>query len=333
MAIDCLQKIVRSFIFLLSSAILFSHVDGSFAAANIDSKQRVQEDSTKIQMPETDIALFEVVRLNHNDLSKQQETLSGAFFSVYQKPLVTAPGYDNQPKFLDESELLYTAQVGSQTDIMQINIVNRNKRQVTKTPVSEYSPTPLKLKSNDSRSQNGYKFSSVVADGEQQTLWQFTDAGTKEERLDNGIEPVGYHLWIGSEHLALFRVAEPSELILIKRDDKTQKLIGQNVGRCLVAKNSSQFFFVRKEGESNRLYLFDVQTETEQFWTKLPTGIEDFNYHPKLGLISSNGRQLVRFDANKKQWTAFSEQSQVNNISRIDISPSGQWVAVVHSSK
>ncbi|MFQ5446286.1 MAG: hypothetical protein ACE5FF_05075, partial [Saprospiraceae bacterium] len=80
-----------------------------------------------------------------------------------------AKGYNNQPFFLSNTELLLTVGMenAGQTDIYLLDIEKKTRLRMTKTPESEYSP----------RVTPGNLFFSVVRvetdEGRSQRLWQY----------------------------------------------------------------------------------------------------------------------------------------------------------------
>ncbi|NVJ60955.1 MAG: hypothetical protein HWE27_11225 [Gammaproteobacteria bacterium] len=309
---------------ILSSLTFANQSDSSEASQN-----QIKEESPAIQMPGTDISLFEVSYSdNKPDVTGASESeAEGKVFSNFNKPLVTSIGYDNQPKFYDNDKLFYTAQLGNQTDIFLLDIHTLKSKQLTQTPVSEYSPsTYLSIDSQ-------FKFSAVVADEANQTLVLYSENGKQEEQLDKGIVPVGYYLFVGDDYLAMFRVAEPSELILVDLKKDKHSIVDKNIGRSFMLKNESEFYYARKQGDDYLIVLYNVRSGESNVITRLPKGVEDFSYHTKLGLLSSNGANLVRYDPKTKDWALFSSQNEIKNISRLNVSPNGQWIAVVHDDR
>lgn len=140
-------------------------------------------------------------------------------------------GYDNQPSFTpDGSALLFTSnRDGNQTDIYRYALADRSLAQVTDTPESEYSPlvTP-----------DGVTFSviQVEADGRQR-LWRFNLDGSNPRVVLEHVAPVGYHVWIDRERLALFVLGgqgEPNTLRLADVGTGNATIIEERIGRSLL---------------------------------------------------------------------------------------------------
>lgn len=311
-------------------------------------------------VPGTDISLFRIL----NDGT----TLS----LVFEKTLVQRKGYDNQPAFTDDSSaVVYTRMDQGTTDIWwaplpikdalnnepnhnDINgdeLVNTDwsPRAITQTAASEYSATPgffrayAHAKSDDEQastkringandSSKAISFSAVVASDEQQTLWRYHH-DKPVEQLSGPVEPVGYHAWVNKDQLAMFRLANPHELVLYKLGNDKHELLAKDIGRCLVSKNNGdEFFFVQNQERSKAIYTYSLQQRKASKVITLLEGSEDFAYHPEIGLIHSNGARLFFSLAPFEQWSSLPTNSDIKlfNISRLAISPNAKWLAVVH---
>src|SRR5687768_10031520 len=115
-------------------------------------------------------------------------------------------GYDNQPQFTrDGRAILYTAASGEgQSDIWRYDLGTKKSTQLTNTPESEYSPTPVR---------DGFTVIRVERDSTQR-LWHFDARGRNPAVLFPQIKPVGYHAWITPTQAALFVLGSPPALEL-----------------------------------------------------------------------------------------------------------------------
>jgi hypothetical protein len=138
---------------------------------------------------------------------------------------VTArPGYDNQPAFLPGGHaFLYSAGDTAGTDVWrwQDGAITR----VTRTPESEYSPTP---------DPGGGTFCTVrvEADGAQR-LWRFEANGTRPRLVMTAVDSVGYFEWLDGATLAAFVVGEPHTLRIIDVPSQREQIIAANIGRFI----------------------------------------------------------------------------------------------------
>src|SRR5262245_38110979 len=132
--------------------------------------------------------------------------------------ITDSPGYDNQPQFLPDGQaLVYSSIDASGADIWRYELASGARERLTKTPESEYSPTPIP----------GRNAISVVRDyGDlKQQLWSVPLDGGKPALLLPGVNPVGYQAWVDTEQLLVFVLGEPNTLQLVK--------VGPDAGRVL----------------------------------------------------------------------------------------------------
>src|SRR5262249_25986330 len=138
-------------------------------------------------------------------------------------------GYNNQPFFLPGGHnLLYTSIRDKQADIYRYDIRSGATTQVTNTPESEYSPTLMPDGKNISVVR-------VEADGTQR-LWKFPLAGGAPTLILEKTKPVGYHLWIDGQTLALFILGgsgKPNTLQIVAVATEKAETVAENPGRIL----------------------------------------------------------------------------------------------------
>jgi|GEM_PF-5767710 len=299
---------------LVSSFIRFSVVVASLSFM-----------STVSAIPGTDISLLKVlanlVEVKAQTSTSTTETMK-PFSAEFVQTVIARKGYDNQPYFESSNSLLFTRQDGEQTDIYRLDLLNHKVTALTRTNVSEYSPTPLGPDS----------FSTVVADNGKQTLWTYR-SGKAVEKVSGAVEPVGYHAWLSPSQLMMFRLAEPHELVLFDRESGKSRVVAKDIGRTLIADNAGQVYFAQRQSDGMYLASYQASTDAVTLLAKLMADREDFAWHRNLGFISSDGKQLYYLDAATSQWRLIDVTlpESIQDITRLAIAPNGQAIAIVHS--
>ncbi|MGH8494653.1 MAG: TolB family protein, partial [Gammaproteobacteria bacterium] len=190
------------------------------------------------------------------------------------------PGYDNQPAFLDSGRILFTS-IGAdgQSDIHVYDRQTRATRQLTRTPESEYSPTPLP-------GGAGLSVVRVEADGTQ-TLWMYSAEGAPRERLVPALDNVGYHAWIAPNELAVFLVAEPPALRIVPADgDGERRDVVSGIGRALVpvpGRRAVAYTEVTAQDDAAgriELMVYDAADNKSRPLGDAPGAVEDFAWTP-----------------------------------------------------
>lgn len=268
--------------------------------------------SPAMAQPGTDIYLLDLQALQQDQLVLLRVT--------------EAPGYENQPHFSADSRRLYfTRQVGDQTDIFSYELASARIDPVTDTPQSEYSPTAIPR-------QSALSVIRVEDDGRQR-LWSIPLNGEPAELLLENIEPVGYHAWAAPRIVLLFVLGDPVTLQLAGPAGVGLPL-AENIGRALVAvPGSTEVAYVQKdEGEKRwSINAYDYAVDRHRFMASTLPGREDFTIAPDGSLWMGDGPRLYHWTASKPTWTPRTDLSQQGliNLTRLAVSPDGQWLAVV----
>jgi dipeptidyl aminopeptidase/acylaminoacyl peptidase len=235
-------------------------------------------------------------------------------------------GYNNQPSFLpDGRSLLYTSIRDKQADIYRYDLRAAATTQVTNTPESEYSPTLMP----DGKSISVVR---VEADGTQR-LWKFPLAGGGPSLILEKIKPVGYHLWIDADTLALFVLGKPNTLQLVDLRSGKADWIADNPGRILrLVPHQNKFSFVHKVSEQEWLVkVFDLKTRSVETFIKTFQGSEDYAWTPSGVLLMANGSKLFARKKSDFAWVELGDfgNAGLKNITRIAVSPKGDRIAIV----
>ena len=265
--------------------------------------------------PATDVFIFDVTTTRAGNLKLGQPV-----------KITTSAGYNNQPSFLpDGQSILYTSIRDKQADIYRYDISSGATTQITNTPESEYSPTLMP----DGKSISVVR---VEADGTQR-LWKFPLAGGTPSLILEKIKPVGYHLWVDDDTLALFVLGKPNTLQLVDLPTGKAEVIGDNPGRILRrVPHESKFSFVQKVSDQEWLIkTFDLKTRNIATFIKTFSGVEDYAWTPAGVLLMANGSKLFARKKSDFAWVELADfaNAGLKGITRIAISPKGDRIAVV----
>ena len=240
-------------------------------------------------------------------------------------------GYDNQPAFtLDGKWVLYTSMRGEQTDIYGYELATAKTRQVTDTPVNEYSPTPM---------AGGTAFSAIRQDLEgKQFLYRYPLGEGKASLLLPEVEPVGYHGWSG-ERLLLFVLGEPATLRIAQAGKAGSQVIASNPGRSFQpVPGSGEVACVIKgdDGAAWTIEAVDLVTATRRSLGTTRPEREDFVFGPRGEIWMGDGHQLYRRPARAgAEWQLVKdfEPFGFGDITRMAFDSSGKWLVVVAERK
>ncbi|MFC3414592.1 TolB family protein [Algoriphagus hitonicola] len=243
-----------------------------------------------------------------------------------EKALTDREEYDNQPSFINESQVVFSAaDKKGNHDIIVYNFENGKFTNLSKTADrSEFSPTITDC---------GQYISAVVVEPDgKQRLWLYPTNFEEPELLYDDIEPVGYYDWYDNK-AAMFVLGDPNSLIYARgRNDLLT--IDQNVGRSIHKRpKTEQITYFDQDtalefpdGEAYELKSFDfVKDQTLTFGLGLP-GSQDFIWLDKNTLLMARGNSFYLRKWNEKNWKLLGSISADThqNISRIAYSPDQQ---------
>ncbi len=267
--------------------------------------------------PETEIYVFDLVK------SENGFTISNPVNITYENP-----GYDNQPYFKDDLTLLYVSTDKGQTDVAEVELKEYSWTWYTRTPGSEYSPTPTP-------DNKGFSSINLEKDGTQ-LLWKyFYDFSAPKVLVPDLI--IGYHTWLNENELIAFVLGDtlgnPNTLQRCNLKTEENQILTTEIGRSLhnIPKSSSISFVDKKAEDDWWITSYDPLSAKFSKICKTLPGQEDYAWHPD-GVVFMGNNDLYYLDANsEKSWkqVILQDDKVLNGITRISINPSGTKIAIV----
>jgi hypothetical protein len=237
------------------------------------------------------------------------------------------PGYDNQPSFTPSGGAVLYTYIGAdaQADIWRFALPRGAPLRVTRTTESEYSPTVT---------PDGRWFSVIRVEADStQRLWKFPLNGRGAPALVlRDIKPVGYHAWASAHELVLFVLGSPATLQLA--DDRTgaAEVIARNIGRALAkvpGREAVTFLQQASDGGAPWITELDVRTKTLRRVAQPPAGADFHVWTPGGVLLTAAGSRLYAWQGGTWQVVADFTAAGVREMSRLAVSPRGNWLAFV----
>jgi WD40 repeat protein len=239
-------------------------------------------------------------------------------------------GYDNQPSFTpDGTAILFTSvREDAQADIYRYDIATRSLTRLTSTPESEYSATVMPV---------GDRFSVIRVERDStQRLWSFRLDGSDPRLVLDSIKPVGYHAWVDDRTLALFVLGNPNSLQVASPGTGTGAVVAQNIGRSLVRAPGVRTFSYLQRADSVwwlwRAQAGEGELTHAQNLGRMPPGADYVAWLPDGRVLSASGTQvLLRAAGTQGDWTPIADLASqgISRISRLTVSPDGNWLAFV----
>ncbi|MTI41794.1 hypothetical protein [Fulvivirga lutimaris] len=230
-------------------------------------------------------------------------------------------GYDNQPHFTPESNLMYTSTQDGQTDVALYDFDKKTNEYLINTRANEYSPTPV----------YGEKSFSCIYDSMQYLVKYLPNKKEPVVLIDDLV--VGYHCWADANTVLLFVLGDTFTLRKYNLKKKTNEIMDDNIGRCLLnIPNKPLISYVSKKTSPFAINSIDPKTGIKVKIADALEGSEDLAWTPESIMIMGQGDVLHQYD-NEKGWMPIADLKEfgLSGISRLAVSPQGDKLAVVVS--
>jgi len=233
-------------------------------------------------------------------------------------------GYDNQPSFTpDGRAILFSSMRDGQNDIMRLDLATRQVIPVTRTRENEYSPTVT---------PDGAGF-TVIRDTTQY-LTRFRLDGSAPAVVFERIRPVGYHAWLDPTTVMLFVLGSPATLRLADTRTGEAAILAWDIGRSLhriPGRNGGSFIQRMPDGASYIMEL-DPVTRSVRPLVRVVEGAQDYAWTPGGSILMAGGNVIYEWlPSAGTAWreVARFEGAGLARISRLAVSPAGDWLALV----
>ena len=244
------------------------------------------------------------------------------------------PGYDNQPSFTaDGKAILFTRGNAGQTDIYRYDIASRTTTQLTKTSESEYSATVM---------PGGQRFSVIRVEMDStQRLWSFAMDGSDPRLVLANVKPVGYHAWADDTTLGLFVLGSPATLQIASSRTGQARVVTGGTGRGIFRIPGTVMISVTGTDSTGVRWIERVDPARDQRvrLVQARPRSEDYGWAPDGSIIMAQANTLHRWRGSAvtasggtpAPWVEIAtfEQPNLQAITRLAISPGGDWLAIV----
>jgi hypothetical protein len=251
------------------------------------------------------------------------------------KPLTDRPEYDNQPNFINEYQLVFSAaDENGNHDIIVYNFNTDKFTNLSKTEDrSEFSPTLTDC---------GQYVSAVVMEPDStQRLWLYPTNFGEPELLYDDIAPVGYYDWYDNK-AAMFVLGSPNKLVYAKGKGNIMD-IDSEIGRSVKRRpNTSQIGYLSMKSPKETLAglelairTFDIESGQAEVLGFGLAGSLDFIWLDQNYLLMAQGNGIYRKKTTDSEWEFLGkiESSTHQNITRMAYSPDLNKLVVVMQRK
>ncbi|WP_205853545.1 nuclear transport factor 2 family protein [Polaribacter filamentus] len=262
----------------------------------------------------TEVSVFDIIMTE-----KGYDLING-------KNISNNAGYNSQPFFYDDNNIIFSSTRNKNTDIAIYNLETETKRFISDTPNGgEYSPQRIP-ESND--------ISAVRLDDDDFQSFYSYDLNTgKNKKLISNLR-VAYPNWFDKNTVIAISIINDSlDLFICDIKKKTNTSVAKNVGRSVHRiPNTNLMSFISKENKDSWL-LKSLNPETKEIKTIISLKLqEDVTWLPNGTLLISKGNDIYQFDPEKDKSPRLffsSMDDNINNISRIAVNSDGTKLALV----
>lgn len=235
-------------------------------------------------------------------------------------------GYDNQPSFYNDNQVLFASTRNGQTDIAAFNVRDSELVWINDTGFgSEYSPTKIPR-------QEAVSAIRLDTTGLQRLYRYDFKTGTSNVLIADLV--IGYHVWF-NDHIILSAVLAEGRLDLVRSNlkDGSNVTLQENVGRSLhKIPNSNLISYVSKATDDWEIKSIDPLTgETEKI-VGIGKENEDYCWLINGTIVLSNKNSLLKFNAKTDtRWILLKTFTDPNiwNISRVATNSISTQMAIV----
>ncbi len=235
-------------------------------------------------------------------------------------------GYDNQPSFYDNHNILFSSTRNGQTDIALYHIKTGAIDWISNTPNGgEYSPTKI---------PNKEEVSSIRLDTDGlQRLYNYKIRSGEYKELLKDLK-VGYHVWYSPEILVTTVLVENRmDLVIVNPKNNASRTIHKKVGRSLhIIPNTNLVSFVMQGDQASILMSLNPITGETKKIIALTDKSQDICWMNDGTVLTGYGKSILKFnpqiDSNWSELARFSDKN-INNISRLAINTTNTKLVLV----
>ncbi|MDR7128367.1 hypothetical protein J2X69_000695 [Algoriphagus sp. 4150] len=228
--------------------------------------------------------------------------------------LTDRPEYDNQPSFINDHQLVFSAaDDNGNHDIIIYNFESDKFTNLSKTSDrSEFSPSITDC--------GMYIAAVVMEEDKKQRIWLYPTGFEPAELLYDDIEPVGYYDWYDNK-AAMFVLGEPNKLIYARgRNDLIE--IDSGISRSINKRpKTSEITYLSESAEDQpgTIKSYDIEKGTKEMYYKGLLGAQDFIWLDKNYLLMASENEIFIRKYKNAEWRSIGKISSETheNITRM----------------
>lgn len=266
----------------------------------------------KAQLPDTDIWLFTI------EIQKKVPILKKGI-NITQRT-----GYDNQPQWNQNGKQLFFVSIkeDNQSDVYYYDLHKKKIQQLTRTPESEYSPTPF----------GKQQFACVVVEKDStQRIWTYDKISGAQQSLLFNEDSIGYFYPLNSDTILYYKLTDPHSLRAYSLKNHEDNWLCNQPVRGFRLANAPSCIYGIKDSVKVTFYQYDPMLKKATRICDYPSLNEDIFWHNQWGLLKSEGAEILQWDDVQHIWKILFDLKSfgIKRITRFCIDPKNNYLTVV----
>lgn len=268
--------------------------------------------SLKAQLPNTDIWLFPVY------YEKKIPALKKGI-NITQRE-----GYDNQPQWDPNGKQLFFVSIKEdrQSDVYYYDTGKKKIQQLTKTPESEYSPTPI----------DKHQLACVVVEKDStQRIWTYDKTSGIQQTVLFNEDSIGYFFPLNTDTILYYKLTSPHSLRAHHIKTHEDNWLCNHPVRGFKQTNDQTFIYGIKDSGMVVFYRYNPHIKKAHRICDYPSLNEDIFWHKQWGLLKSEGVCILQWDALQKTWKTLFDLKPfgIKRITRFCFDPKNNYLTIV----
>ncbi|WP_057936412.1 TolB-like translocation protein [Algoriphagus resistens] len=213
------------------------------------------------------------------------------------KPLTNRPEYDNQPSFINEYQLVFSAaDENGNHDIIVYNFESDKFTNLSKTSDrSEFSPSITDC--------GMYIAAVVMEEDKKQRIWLYPTSFEPAELLYDDIEPVGYYDWYDNK-AAMFVLGTPNRLIYVHGRNEILDIDTATARSINKRPKTSEITYLTEVSpeKSGIIQSYDIESGKRKAYFEGLKGAQDFIWIDKNHLMMASGNEVFIRKYSSPEW-------------------------------
>ena len=158
--------------------------------------------------------------------------------------------------------------------------------------------------------------------------------GTVKKCYNETIDSIGYYSWLSNDTLLYYKLTSPHSLLMYCDKSNEDKWLCNNPTRAFKKLNGNLFIYGIKDSLNVQYRIYNTVIKRSEEVASHKSTSEDFVWNKNLGLIKSEGTQLLQYNEKTKTWSVLFDFSTygIKKITRFTFDSNNKYLVVVDNT-